>query len=232
MEKTGICTITGNAYPINELVGIDSIRPQLAELIRKTYPDWKAEKGMVSIHILNKFRNEYVKKLLEEEVGELNNLELDVMQSIRDRSLITEKPDGDTADKLTFGQRIADKMALFGGSWRFIIIFGIMLFLWISLNTFLILSKPYDPYPFILLNLILSCLAAIQAPVIMMSQNRQEMKDRDRSMNDYQVNLKAEIEIRQLHEKIDHMMVHQSNRMLEIQQIQLELLEQLLKKHP
>ena len=99
--------------------------------------------------------------------------------------------------------------------------------IWIALNTFLLLKRPFDPYPFILLNLVLSCLAAIQAPVIMMSQNRQESKDRLRSQHDYRVNLKAELEIRQLHDKIDHLLSHQWERLVEIQQIQIDLLSEL-----
>ena len=107
-----------------------------------------------------------------------------------------------------------------------------MLFLvvWILLNTVVIVKQPADPYPFILLNLILSCLAAVQAPIIMMSQNRQEAKDRIRSQNDYQVNLKAELEIRHLHEKIDHLLIHQWDKLAKIQEIQLDLLSEMNKR--
>ena len=125
------------------------------------------------------------------------------------------------------GIRKGDKIAVFGGSWKFILVFGSVLLIWIIVNTAVLLWKPFDPYPFILLNLILSCLAAIQAPVIMMSQNRQEAKDRLRSKHDYRVNLKAELEIRHLHEKIDHLMSHQWERLVEIQQIQIELMSEI-----
>jgi uncharacterized membrane protein len=230
MEKTGKCEITGNVFPISELVGVGSIRPQIMQLIKETYPEWNSDKGMISLKILNKFRDEYVQKLLMEEKGELNKLDIDVMESIKNRETLAVNHVEEFDEKLTFGQRVADNVAKFGGSWRFIIIFGIVLFSWIAVNTFVVLKKPFDPFPYILLNLILSCLAAIQAPVIMMSQNRQEAKDRNSSQNDYQVNLKAEIEIRQLHEKIDHILINQGQRLFEIQQIQLELTEQLLKK--
>jgi uncharacterized membrane protein len=230
MEKTGKCAITGKVYPLNQLAGVGSIRPQLRELIKKTYPDWNSDTGMVSIQVLNEFRNEYVQGLLEEEKGELSHLDIDVVKSIKNQKLLSKQLETDLAEKLTFGQRIADKMALFGGSWRFILTFAAVLIIWISVNTFFLLKKPFDPFPFILLNLILSCLAALQAPVIMMSQNRQETKDRSRSQNDYQINLKAEIEIRQLHEKIDHILINQAQRLFEIQQIQIELMEQILKK--
>ena len=127
---------------------------------------------------------------------------------------------------------MADKLADFGGSWRFIGIFCGLLFLWIVINSALIIWKPFDPYPFIFLNLILSCLAAIQAPVILMSQNRQEARDRLQAEYDYRINLKAELEIRHLHEKIDHLLMNQWQRLLEIQQIQMELMEELAHKPP
>jgi uncharacterized membrane protein len=167
--------------------------------------------------------------MIQEETGEMTKLDIDVMESIKNQELISTKLQAESAEKPTVGQMVADKVALFGGSWKFIIIFGSVLFLWISINTYLLLKKPFDPFPFILLNLILSCLAAIQAPVIMMSQNRQESKDRTRAQNDYQVNLKAEIEIRQLHEKVDHILINQAKRLFEIQEIQIELMEQIIK---
>jgi uncharacterized membrane protein len=127
----------------------------------------------------------------------------------------------------SFGLRLADRVASFGGSWTFIIIFVTVLLAWIAINTVVLLKKPFDPFPYILLNLILSCIAAIQAPVILMSQNRQEGKDRLKAEHDYRVNLKAEFEIRSLHEKIDHMLVHQWQRLMEIQQVQTDLLSEL-----
>lgn len=229
MEKTGKCELTGKLYPFEELVRVDSIRPQLLDLIRKAYPEWKGEKGMISSELLNTFRNEYVKQMLVEEDGELSNLHRAVVDSIKNRDIISSRLEFEAEERPTFGQRVADKVALFGGSWRFIIIFAIFLFLWIFTNSYFLINKPFDPFPFILLNLMLSCLAAIQAPVIMMSQNRQEAKDRARALNDYQVNLKAEIEIRQLHEKIDHILVNQAKRLFEIQEIQIELMEQIMK---
>ena len=108
----------------------------------------------------------------------------------------------------TFGQRMADKLALFAGSWKFIIMFGIILIVWITSNIIL-LSKAFDPYPFILLNLVLSCVAAMQAPVIMMSQNRQEEKDRIRAQNDYKINLKSEVILEDLHSKLDLIIINQ-----------------------
>lgn len=122
---------------------------------------------------------------------------------------------------------MADHVALFGGSWTFIISFGFFLFVWILLNTAFLLNNGFDPFPFILLNLILSCIAALQAPVIMMSQNRQEEKDRERSKLDYMINLKAELEIRTLHEKLDHLIIHQQRDLFEIQEIQIEMMKDI-----
>ena len=100
--------------------------------------------------------------------------------------------------------------------------------MWIAANVYLLGEKPFDPYPFILLNLILSCIASLQAPIIMMSQNRQEEKDRERAKKDYMINLKSELEIRLLHEKIDHLIIHQQQELLEIQQLQIDMMNDIL----
>ena len=169
----------------------------------------------------------YVQSLLESEKGELTSLETEVLDSIRRQDILSRNPDDEIQSDLTFGQRVADRIAAIGGSWKFIISFGITLFVWISINSVVLLTRPFDPYPYILLNLVLSCLAAIQAPIIMMSQNRQESRDRLHAMRDYQVNLKAELEIRHLNQKIDHLMCHQWERLVEIQQIQIDLIREI-----
>ncbi|HMU03320.1 MAG TPA: DUF1003 domain-containing protein, partial [Saprospiraceae bacterium] len=151
-----------------------------------------------------------------------------VLEKFKERTTISDKLEEDTSDTPSFGQRMADHVATFGGSWTFIIYFGLFLVLWISINVFVFYNKGFDPYPFILLNLILSCIAAIQAPVIMMSQNRQEEKDRDRSKKDYMINLKAELEIKALHEKIDHLIIYQQEQLLEIQKVQIEMMNDIL----
>lgn len=133
-------------------------------------------------------------------------------------------------DKRTFGQKVADKVADFGGSWTFILSFLFFLVTWIFVNTYFLLNKGFDPYPFILLNLILSCIAALQAPIIMMSQNRQEEKDRERAKKDFQINLKAEQEIRVLQRKLDHILEHQHQEMIKIQELQIKLLEDIKSK--
>jgi uncharacterized membrane protein len=133
-------------------------------------------------------------------------------------------------DNRTYGQIIADKVADFGGSWIFIISFFVFILIWIGFNVFILLNKGFDPYPFILLNLILSCLAALQAPIIMMSQNRQEDKDRARAKKDYMINLKSELEIRLIDDKLDHLIQHQQQELIEIQKVQIEMMNDILER--
>ncbi len=207
----------------------DNIRPSLAEFIRGQRPNWDPHQ-FICYEDLGRFRKEYVKRTLQEELGELSVLDQEVVDSLQQHELLSENIEHQFERKLTFGERLSDKIAEFGGSWKFIIFFGAVLFVWIVLNAALLADRGFDPYPFILLNLILSCIAALQAPVIMMSQNRSEARDRLRAENDYKVNLKAELEIRHLHEKVDHLLRRQYQRLFEIQQIQIELLEELTEK--
>jgi uncharacterized membrane protein len=220
------CQICGRAFlPQNGAIG-DNVRPSLAEFIKSRRPDWDPHK-FICLTDLGAFRRDYVKNTLECEIGELTSLDQEVIESLRQHEVLTENIEKQFEGKLTFGEHLSDKIATFGGSWRFIILFGAVLLGWIVLNAALLANRSFDPYPFILLNLILSCLAAIQAPIIMMSQNRAEARDRMRAENDYKVNLKAELEIRHLHEKMDHLLRKQYNRLFEIQQIQIELLEEM-----
>src|SRR5947209_18027697 len=205
------------------------IRPSLLEFIKKKLPDLD-DKGFICFDDLGEFRKDYIKEVLEDEIGELSVLDHEVIESLEQHEILSSDISKQFEKKLTFGERLSDHIASFGGSWRFIILFGTVLFGWIILTAIFLLNRGFDPYPFILLNLILSCLAAIQAPIIMMSQNRAEARDRLRAENDYKVNLKAELEIRHLHEKIDHLLRRQYNRLFEIQQIQIELLEELGRK--
>jgi uncharacterized membrane protein len=177
---------------------------------------------------LANYRDKYVRSMLSDEKGELSFIDIEVVNSLKTDGVLSRNINEEIIEYLSFGQRIADKVAEFGGSWKFIIIFFSIILVWMLLNIIYLANRAFDPYPFILLNLVLSCIAAVQAPVIMMSQNRQETKDRLRALNDYQVNLKAELEIRQLHEKMDHLLIKQGQRMLEIQEIQLDLMEQIL----
>lgn len=206
-----------------------TVRKVIAEEIAKDIPDWSPQHYICQID-LTRYRMQYVHSLLRSEKGEVTDLEFEVIKSMHQHELITKNVETALEQKWTLGEKLADKIATFGGSWTFLICFAIFLGLWITINTVVLVTQPADPYPFILLNLILSCLAAIQAPVIMMSQNRQEAKDRLRSQNDYQINLKAELEIQHLHEKLDHLLMHQWERLAQIQEIQLDLLSEMSKK--
>jgi uncharacterized membrane protein len=231
MDKAAktICDVCKLAKRPDEVVSGQAVRPAIAELIRRDHPDWDPEKNICRDD-LNRYRAQYVQEALEAEKGDLSSIEAEVIESLREGEVLARNVDMQFDEKRTFGQRLADRLATFGGSWKFIIIFMSVLFGWIALNTLVLITRRFDPFPFILLNLILSCLAALQAPVIMMSQNRQEAKDRLRAQHDYQINLKAEIEIRNLQEKIDHLIFKQWQRLLEIQEIQTELMAELSEK--
>jgi uncharacterized membrane protein len=220
------CTVCGKSFPAGQVVAGGAIRDALVELIRRDHPEWSAS-SFICRPDLATYRTRYVHGLMESEKGELTSLEQEVLHSLREHELLSRNVDAQFEQEWSLGERLADRIAVFGGSWTFLIAFGAFLALWIAMNSLVLFRRPPDPYPFILLNLVLSCLAAVQAPIIMMSQNRQEAKDRLRSQHDYQVNLKAELEIRQLHEKIDHLLSHQWDRLVQIQEIQLELLTEL-----
>ena len=226
--NTATCQVTKKKFPLNELYKGELLKKELLDLIKKDVPDFN-EDSYISIESLNQYRKKYMASLLKQEHIELGEIEHQVLDSIAKNDLLSKDLEEELTKDITPGQRVADKIASFGGSWTFIGFFFLFLLLWMSVNIFLLLKKQFDPYPFILLNLILSCLAAIQAPVIMMSQNRKEEKDRKRSQNDYKVNLKAELEIKLLNEKIDHMIIHQNQRLLEIQQLQTDYLDDILK---
>lgn len=225
-DRTGVCDVTGREYPLDELMTLDSLRPSLATRIRADHPGLGGD-ALVSRAEVARYRARYVSELLADEKGELNMLDRQVADTMADDAIIAANTHDDSDKDRTFGERLSDVMAEFGGSWAFLIVFALLMGVWITANALLGEKGAFDPFPFILLNLILSCLAAIQAPVIMMSQRRQETKDRLRSRNDYQVNLKAELEIRHLHEKMDHLLVRQWQRLAEIQQLQIELLEEI-----
>jgi uncharacterized membrane protein len=226
--KNSTCQICNCSFPDNEVVGTDVLRLALQELIKKEFPLWSAE-SRICTSCLEQYRMKQLQHILEEEKGELTSLDEEVLKSLSDQQVITENSNSTFDQKTTFGDWLSDRMASFGGSWKFLSLFSFFMISWIGFNAFGPKAEGFDPYPYILLNLILSCIAAIQAPIIMMSQNRQESKDRLRSENDYMVNLKAELEIRQLHMKIDQLLKHQWRRLLEIQQLQLEIMNENLK---
>ena len=221
-----LCPICNKTIRPGQLVRGEMVSSNVADEIVKAHPEWTTSDVICRTCLAN-FRMTYVKSLLESEKGELTSLEEEVLDSLRQHEVIASNIEEEFEQQWTLGERVADRIATFGGSWTFLFCFGGFLAAWIIMNSVVLLMRPVDPYPYILLNLMLSCLAAIQAPIIMMSQNRQEAKDRVRSEHDYQVNLKAELEIRHLHEKIDHLISHQWERLTQIQEIQLEVLSEL-----
>ncbi len=168
------------------------------------------------------------KKFLRREWEKLTERERRVVQSFVERRQVSRNLSKAYDDDRTFGERIADRVATFGGSWTFIFIFGSVLIAWVVINSLLLLNRAFDPYPYILLNLFLSMIAAVQAPIIMMSQNRQAARDRLDAAHDYEVNLKAELEIRDIHDKLDDLREQKWIELVELQQEQIRLLEQLL----
>ena len=229
VKESKTCAVCGKTFSLHDLVPGMAVRDVIANEILREHPEWSQEK-LICRPDLNHYRSKYVHILLESEKGDLSSLEQEVLHSLREHETLAKDVDTEFEGDWTFGERLADRIAAFGGSWTFLISFGGFLALWIGVNSFVLYLRPIDPYPYILLNLILSCIAAIQAPIIMMSQNRQEAKDRVRSQHDYQVNLKAELEIRHLHEKVDHLLSHQWERLAQIQEIQSEVLSELSRR--
>ena len=226
MEKVK-CAITGEEKPVNECVLFSDLSSNLSELIIEENKNIQPG-DYVSTDVLRKFRKKLFEKIIQKEVSELNELENIINKAVTAEQKISRDINKEFQTHLSFSEKLSDRIASFGGSWRFIISFGIILTAWITYNSFS--SNPADPYPFILLNLMLSCIAALQAPIIMMSQNRQEAKDRLRSQHDYAVNMKAEIEISSLNEKLDRLLKERWSRLLEVQQLQFELMQETLEK--
>jgi len=228
-DPTFQCSICGLEKPQSDGRNAEFVPEPISSLIRAQHPTWgPGQRGCAAC--IRAFRTQYLKDEIARQRGELTSVESAVLDSLRDQEVLSRNINTEVDEGLTTGQKLADRMAAFGGSWRFIIIFSTVLVLWIVTNSLLLIWRPFDPYPFILLNLVLSCIAAIQAPVIMMSQNRQEARDRLHAEHDYQVNLKAEIEIRQLHTKLDQLIHKSWSRLIEIQQIQIDMLEELTRR--
>jgi uncharacterized membrane protein len=221
----GACAVCGKTFAYLDLVQASHVRPGLAALILAEHPGW-SEKSVVCKPDLARYRRSAVEKVLAGEGGPIGPLEHQVLDSLDSGQPLSRAPV--QTGPGTFGQRMADRVASFGGSWTFILAFLAVLVMWIAVNAVRLLAAPFDPFPFILLNLVLSCVAALQAPVIMMSQGRKEEKDRARAENDYQVNLKAELEIRQLQDRIDHELARQAQVLANLLQSQLAI-EALIK---
>jgi uncharacterized membrane protein len=206
------------------------VRPSLAAYIGARFAGAAAEGAAICRPCLAVQRQAHLRSQLEAERGELSALEAEASRTAAAHIAIAANLDEAFERSQTPSQRLADAVATVGGSWPFVIGFGAVLVSWILLNSLFLRGSAFDPYPYILLNLVLSCLAAIQAPIIMMSQNRRAIRDRMEADEDFKVNLKAELEVAALHEKIDHLLFVQWERMVEIQQQQLDLLDELAQR--
>ena len=229
MSKQRKCEICGNKFNENELFPIEAIRESLVSFIMQKHPDLD-EDGFICTDDLDHQGLSYTENMLTQELGELDNLEKEVLESFATKDILVENVNEEYEESLTFGERMSDRVSDFGGSWKFIGLFAAVLIIWMIINTIILMSQAFDPYPYILLNLVLSCLAAVQAPIIMMSQNRKSIRDRLQAENDYKVNLKAELQIRNLNSKIDHLMKNQWLHMLETQASQIKLQKKILDK--
>jgi uncharacterized membrane protein len=225
-SSTKVCQICGLTKPEGEVWPGELLQEGLKAAISKRHPDWSPT-GYICLADLNRLRGEYLEDLLQEDRGQISHLQQQAISAIEQHELLSRNLNVAFEEELTFWERLSDKVAAFGGSWGFILGFGSVIILWIVINSVALLARPFDPYPYIFLNLVLSGLAGFQAPIILMSQNRQDSKDRLRSEFDYRINLKAELEIRNLHEKMDLMLQQQWQRLLEIQRLQFQVMEEL-----
>jgi uncharacterized membrane protein len=223
------CTHCGLSNDPDDCVPIAALgSPFSRQLQRTAHSEWSSE-GRVCRACLLRERGVYIRDQLERERGVLSELEREVAGRAATHNAIAEELDQQFQDGLSFGQRVADGVARVGGSWPFVLSFCGVLVVWIVLNGWALGTATFDPYPFILLNLVLSTVAALQAPVIMMSQNRAAARDRLEADEDFKINLKAELEVKGLHEKVDHLLHVQWDRMIDIQETQLELLNEILR---
>ncbi len=230
-KPTATCQICGQEKDLAEVWPGDLVRGGIQETIKKQHPGWDS-RGYICLTDLNRFRARYVEDILEEETGKISSLQEQVLKSWREHEFLSKNINLQFEQDLTFWERLSDRVAAFGGSWGFIIGFALVIALWIILNSAILIFRPFDPYPYIFLNLILSGLAGFQAPIILMSQNRQDAKDRLRAEHDYQLNLKAELEIRHVNEKLDLLLTSQWRSLLEIQRIQMEVMEECVNGKP
>jgi uncharacterized membrane protein len=209
------CQVCGKEKMFAESMPAEMVRDSLVRIIRRDVPGWMPD-GYICRDDLELYRGRLVSEVLEVGTAEAGTIEAMVAKSIAEEELVSRNVNEEFDIRATLGQRLADRMASFGGSWTFIILFMTVLIVWILINTVALLSKQFDPYPYILLNLVLSCLAAIQAPVILMSQNRQAEIDRQTQISDYEINLKAELEIELLHHKMDLLRTREIERLTHI----------------
>ena len=227
-NETFVSDFSNNIFNSSEMISGKAIHPAILKLIQKEKPEFKRD-NKLSQSELNEYRQKYIFSVLSNEIGELSELERTVISALKEQKTLEKGKGLGLSDQLTFAEKMADKIADVGGSWSFIISFAFFILFWMGFNSYYLFKSPIDPYPFIFLNLILSCLAAVQAPVIMMSQKRQEERDREYAKNDYMINLQSELEIRLLHEKIDSQVMQQQNELLAVQKAQIDMIDNIIK---
>jgi uncharacterized membrane protein len=223
------CCVCGRTFPRSDVSPAPLVREALAVLIRKDVPEWNPQ-SWICHRDLHRYTAKLVEHMLTEERGEITQLDEAVLASVRENELVASNLNAQLEERKTMGDALADRIASFGGSWTFVLLFVGLMIVWILINGLALFRPTFDPYPFILLNLMLSCLAALQAPIIMMSQNRQERRDRLQAEQDYKVNLKAELEVRLLMTQLDQLRNHQWQRLLEIQALQTDLMQEILRQ--
>ena len=224
--ETVTCPLCGKPGDSDTFQVPSTLNKDFVALVKRDFPEWK-----VSTPVCSECFQKYHRHSMASEWSRFTRFERDMVRRISRRLTAAKNTNVTFDESLTFGQRVADRVAQFGGSWTFIFIFAGFLLVWVVINTILLIrgpGGPFDPYPYILLNLFLSMLAAIQAPVIMMSQNRQAVKDRLDASHDYEVNLKAELEIQQLHQKIDELREAQWRQLVAMQQEQIQFLRNIV----
>jgi uncharacterized membrane protein len=223
------CVLCGSDYP-NELIPLGTAHPPLAQWIMSKAEDGVERSDRICRACLNRERVAHSVERLERERGELTAIEAQIAAHAASHLAIAKNAQLQFEQSKSLGARISDRVAAIGGSWTFVICFFAVLAIWITIN--LVMTRAFDRYPFILLNLVLSTLAAVQAPIIMMSQNRVSARDRAQADEDYRTNLKAELEVASLHEKIDHLLHSQWEQLIEMQQVQLDMLQQIVNTKP
>jgi uncharacterized membrane protein len=223
MSPIAVCGICGAEKTQSQMMPGALVRSGVVEEIHKAHPDW-AGAGYICLKDLNHFRMQYVENLLAAEKGALTDSDRQVLTSLKQHETLACDIDARSAAATSMGERLADRLTDFVGSWMFLLVFLAVMLAWVGVNSWVLIIRPFDPYPYIFLNLVLSCMAAVQAPVIMMSQNRQDTRDRLRAEQDYRLNLKNELQLRHLHDRLDHLLPRQWERLVEIHQIQIDML--------
>lgn len=229
MNEIGHCIVDQKPFEINEGVFLSDLESLTRNLIKKDYPDAKNESFICSHHLL-KYQLLRVDRLINSDQKQTDKINRRLTKALKNMDYDVVDVNSIVNKHLTIGQKVSDNIARFGGSWTFIFIFIGVLLTWMIINGFALFGAHFDRFPFILLNLVLSCISAIQAPIIMMSQNRSADRDRLDSENAYHVNLKSENELRILHAKLDNLMQNQLPHSLEIQKIEIEILGNLQKE--